>query len=107
MRRREADFATAEVQAAARHLGSLIRQARLARKWSQTLLAERARVSKPTLSRIEKGAVEPSIGLWLAVLEALGLSSIPRDVRDPVSEALLNTTRTQRARTGRRDDLDF
>lgn len=107
MRRREANFATAESQAVARHLGGLVRQARLARGWSQAALAERARVSKPTLSRIEKGAVEPGLGLWLAVFEALGLLSLLRAVQDPVSESLLDTTRAQRARARRRDDLDF
>lgn len=107
MRRRESDFASEDTNATARHLGELVRQARLARAWSQAGLAERSGVSKATLSRIEKGAVEPSLGLWLAVLGALGLTYALRDVRDRVSEALLDRTRTQRARPRRRDDLDF
>ena len=107
MRRREADFSTAAVRNTAQHLGGLIRQARLARHWSQAALAERARVSKPTLSRIENGAVEPAIGLWLSVMEALGLLALLDRVQDPGSAAFLDETRKQRARPRARDDLDF
>ncbi|WP_425508307.1 helix-turn-helix domain-containing protein [Tahibacter amnicola] len=53
MRRRESDFASPAVKAATNHLATLVRQARLARGWSQAELAEGARLSTPTPHRIE------------------------------------------------------
>ncbi len=107
MRRKEADFATPAATKAAAHLGDLVRQARLARSWTQQGLAERARISLATLKRMEGGAVEVSLGGWLAVFESLGLMSLFNALRDPASAALLDQTRAQRARRGQRDDLDF
>lgn len=107
MARKETDFATPAAAKAALHLGTLIRQARLARSWTQQGLAERARLSLATLKRMEGGGVEVSLGGWLAAFESLGLLSLFSDLRDPASAALLDQTRTQRARRGKRDDLDF
>ncbi|CAM5263729.1 hypothetical protein RLIN73S_00663 [Rhodanobacter lindaniclasticus] len=56
-------------------------------------LAERARVSLATLKRIEGGSLSTSLGAWLAVFERVGLMSRLTELRDPVSEALLNETR--------------
>ena len=107
MRRKEAEFATSSAVKAAVHLGNLVRQARLARSWTQQDLAERARVSLATLKRMEGGAVEVSLGGWLAVLESLGLLPLIATLQDPASAALLDQTRSRRARRGQRDDLDF
>lgn len=107
MRRREADFASPAVLQTAVHFGGLVRQARLARSWTQQGLAERARISLATLKRMEGGAVEVSLGGWLAVFESLGLLSLFGALRDPASAALLDTTKARRARPGQRDDLDF
>lgn len=107
MRRKEFDFATPAAQATAAHIGELVRQARLARAWTQQALAERARISLATLKRMEGGAVEVSLGGWLSVFECLGLLPLLRELRDPASAALLDATRTQRARSRKRDDLDF
>lgn len=107
MRRRESDFATPAAHATATHLGELVRQARLARSWTQQALAERARVSPATLKRMEGGAVEVSLGGWLSVFECLGLLPLLRELRDPASAAVLDATRAQRARSRARDDLDF
>ena len=107
MRRKEAEFATSSAVKAAVHLGNLVRQARLARSWTQQGLAERARVSLATLKRMEGGAVEVSLGGWLAVFESLGLLPLLGNLCDPASAALLDATRAKRARGGRRDDLDF
>lgn len=98
MRRKESDFASLASSRAAVHLAGLVRQARLARGWSQAELAERARLSAPTMHRIEKGAVETSLGAWLAVLERLGLLHLLENLRDPASAALLDATRAQRPR---------
>lgn len=108
MRRKEADFATPATVATASRLGDLVRQARLARSWTQQDLAERARVGLATLKRMERGAVEVSLGGWLAVFESLGLLSLFDALRDPASAALLDATKAKRARRARSDDdLDF
>jgi transcriptional regulator with XRE-family HTH domain len=107
MRRKETDFATPASLNTAAHLGALVRQARLARSWTQQGLAERARIGLATLKRLEGGAVEVSLGGWLAVFESLGLLSLLGALRDPASAALLDDTRAKRVRTGQRHDLDF
>lgn len=107
MRRKEADFATPAALATAAHLGQLVRQARLARSWTQRGLAERARISLATLKRLEAGAVEVSLGGWLSVFDSLGLLSLLGELADPASAALLDTTKARRARPGSRTDLDF
>jgi transcriptional regulator with XRE-family HTH domain len=108
MRRNEQQFASPAVEAGADHLGHVVRQARLARRWTQAALAERARVSLATLKRIESGSISASLGAWLGVMEQVGLLSLVRQLRDPASEALLNDTRVKRGRQPRpRDDLDF
>ena len=109
MRRKEADFATPAAQQTARHLATLIRQARLVRNWSQAELAERSRASLATIKRIERGALETSLGAWMAALELVGVLPRLNELRDPASEALLNDTRAKRPRRARlaADDLDF
>lgn len=107
MRKKEADFATPAALKAAAHLGALVRQARLARSWTQLGLAERARISLATLKRMEGGGVEVSLGGWLAVFESLGLLPLVAGLQDPTSAALLDATKAKRARPRQRDDLDF
>lgn len=107
MRRKEADFASPVAVKTAGHLGGLVRQARLARSWTQQALAERARISLATLRRMEGGAVEVSLGGWLSVFETLGLLPLLGALRDPASAALLDTTKAKRVRSSQRDDLDF
>ncbi len=54
-------------------LGENIKLARLRRKLSSEQVAERANISRPTLSAIEKGSPSVSIGSFLLVLQVLGL----------------------------------
>ena len=54
-------------------IGENIKLARLRRKFSSEQVAERANISRPTLSAIEKGKPTVSIGSYLLVLQALGL----------------------------------
>jgi transcriptional regulator with XRE-family HTH domain len=54
-------------------LGENIKLARLRRRLSAEQVAERANISRPTLSAIEKGSESVSIGLYLQVLVVLGL----------------------------------
>ena len=54
-------------------MGDNIRLARLRRKLSAEQVAERANISRPTLSAIEKGSPTVSIGSYLLVVQVLGL----------------------------------
>lgn len=54
-------------------LGENIKLARLRRKFSSELVAERAGISRSTLISIEKGYEGVSIGYYLSVLHVLGL----------------------------------
>lgn len=53
--------------------GENFKLARLRRKLSSEQLAERANISRPTLSAIEKGSPTVSMGSYLLVLQVLGL----------------------------------
>lgn len=54
-------------------VGENIKLARLRRKLSAELVAERADISRPTLTAIEQGSPTVSMGSYLMVLQALGL----------------------------------
>lgn len=54
-------------------MGENIKLARLRRKLSAQQVAERANISRPTLTSIEKGAPTVSVGSYLLVLQVLGL----------------------------------
>ena len=54
-------------------MGENIKLARLRRKLSAEQIAERANISRPTLSAIEKGSKTVSIGSYLLVLQVLSL----------------------------------
>lgn len=55
-------------------LGENIKLARLRRRLSAQQVSERAGISRPTLSAIEKGRPNVSIGLYIQVLFVLGLA---------------------------------
>lgn len=54
-------------------VGENIKLARLRRKLSAEQVAERANISRPTLTAIEKGLPTVSIGSYFLVLQVLGL----------------------------------
>jgi transcriptional regulator with XRE-family HTH domain len=54
-------------------VGENIKLARLRRKLSSEQVAERAYISRPTLSSIEKGSASVSIGSYLQVMFVFGL----------------------------------
>lgn len=98
MKRPAKTFTTPAADAAARHLGALVRQGRLARRWTLAELAERARIGTATLKRVEKGEGSVSLAVWLAVFERLGLLPLLMKLQDPAASALLDETRAKRAR---------
>lgn len=55
-------------------LGRDIRDARLRRRIATAIMAERASISRTTLSKVEKGDPGVSLGNYAAVLFVLGLS---------------------------------
>ena len=56
-----------------KNMGEQIRFARLRRKLSMELIAERAGISRQTVGAVEKGSPSVSIGILANVLLALGL----------------------------------
>jgi len=56
-------------------VGEQIKLARLRRKFSSEIIAERAGISRPTLIAIEKGQPTVSIGHYINVMKALGLEN--------------------------------
>ena len=84
-------------------LGERIRTARLRRRLSAKLTAERAGMSLMTLRSVERGGMGVTIGAYVAALHVLGLDCdldavaqadpLGRDLQDA---ALPNATRTKR-----------
>ena len=61
-----------QTQSLLSQMGEQIRLARLRRHLSSELVAERALISRQTLTAIEKGSASVAIGAYAAVLHALG-----------------------------------
>ena len=73
---------------ALRKLGQDIRDARLRRRIPVALMAERARISRMTLHKIEKGETGTSIGAYASVLFVLSLEKHLADLADITHDAL-------------------
>ena len=56
-------------------LGERLRLARLRRKFTVSLVAQRAEISRPTLNKVEKGDPSVTLGTYLQVLTVLGLET--------------------------------
>ena len=87
-------------------MGEQIRLARLRRHLPSELVAERANVSRQTLTSIEKGAPSVALGAYAAVLHALGgleqdLLLIAKD--DEMGRKLQDLNLSQRKRAPRRE----
>lgn len=87
-------------------MGEQIRLARLRRHLPSELVAERASVSRQTLTSIEKGAPSVALGAYAAVLHALGgleqdLLLIAKD--DEMGRKLQDLDLPQRRRAPRRE----
>ena len=63
------------IQSILKEVGGNIKLARLRRKLSIEQVAERANISKPTLTSIEKGVSTVSVGAYLQVLTILRLEN--------------------------------
>jgi transcriptional regulator with XRE-family HTH domain len=101
------------VRRALAKLGSDLREARLRRSLPADVIANRAFTTRPTLRRIEAGDPGVGIGIYAAVLQALGLLDGLGDLADPrndrtgqilSAEALPERARIKRRKTGTRND---
>lgn len=54
-------------------VGQMISDARKQEKMTQSELAEKVGTNKTYISRIEKGVIEPGVGLFFRIIDALGL----------------------------------
>lgn len=76
------------VKRALRKLGSDMRDARRRRRIPMRLAAERAGISRATLSKIEKGDEGVSIGAYAKVLFILGMNQRLIELVDPKFDVL-------------------
>lgn len=97
---------SAAVQRTLRKLGADIRDARLRRSLPMAVVAERAFTSRSTLQRVEEGDTSVSIGIYGAVLQALGLltglGSVADVAHDTIGQSLAAAALPKRARTKRK-----
>ena len=89
-------------------MGMQIKYARLRRKLTSELVAERAGISRATLSAIEKGAPSVALGCYAAVLHALNymdkdLLLVAKD--DEFGRKLQDLDLTVKKRIRRKKDL--
>jgi transcriptional regulator with XRE-family HTH domain len=96
------------VRRALSKLGADIRDARRRRRLPSAVVAERAFTSRPTLQRIEGGDHAVSIGIYAAVLQALGLldglGTLAEASKDEVGLAIASDNLPKRARLSKRRD---
>lgn len=96
-----------------RKLGTDLREARQRRRLTMTVVAERAFTSRATLQRVEAGDPGVSMGIYAAVLQALGflegLDQLADPSRDEVGQALSSAELPKRIRmpgSGRKPSHD-
>lgn len=83
---------------AIQHLGGLIQRARIAKAITQKDLAERARITRSTLARMEKGEAGVALWTWINVFEVLGLLKHLESLSDPLTDALVHESMPKRVR---------
>src|SRR6185295_4733514 len=95
----------AAVRRMLRKLGADIHDARRRRRLPMAVIAERAFTSRTTLQRVEAGDAGVSIGIYAAVLQALGLleglGQIADISQDSIGQALSAAELPARARLRR------
>jgi transcriptional regulator with XRE-family HTH domain len=69
-------------------LGADIKAARLRRRITMALMAERAFVSRSTLQKVEQGDPAVSLGVYATVLFILGLSERIADLADAATDSV-------------------
>jgi transcriptional regulator with XRE-family HTH domain len=96
----------ATVIRALRKLGADLSAARRRRRLTMALVAERALISRATLSRVERGEAGVSLGIYATVLYVLGLADRIAELADPrgdpIGAALEDARLPKRVRLARR-----
>lgn len=69
-----------------RKLGADIQVARKRRRLTMAIVAERAFISRNTLTRVERGDPAVTLGVYATVLFVLGLAGRLGDLADPLSD---------------------
>ncbi len=72
-------------------LGERIRLARREKRWSEAEAAERARISRATLQKIERGGLGVALGLVLEVCTIVGVPILGASDGVPLASALEHT----------------
>lgn len=73
---------------ALRKLGQDLRDARKRRRIPMELLADRARISRSTLTKVEKGDESVALGIYASVLFVLGLVEGLGNLADPATDTV-------------------
>jgi transcriptional regulator with XRE-family HTH domain len=93
------------VRKALRKLGGDIQIARKRRRLTMAIVAERAFISRNTLTRVERGDPAVALGIYATVLFVLGLAERVGDLADPLADrvglSLEGDRLPQRARGGK------
>ena len=89
-------------------VGTNTKQARLRRRYSAEIVAERSAISRKTLQRVERGDPAVAFGVYARVLQALGLvedlATLARD--DELGRRLQDLQLPMRRRAPRKAGLD-
>lgn len=106
---REKNIVLPRVARIFKELGENIRLARLRRKFSTTLLAERAGIARNTLRAIELGSANVTFGAYVNVLYCLGLENDLRLIAkdDELGRKLQDANLLVRARAPRTNRIDI
>lgn len=84
------------VRKALRKLGSDIQIARKRRRLTMAIVAERAFISRNTLTKVERGDPAVALGIYATVLFVLGLAERVGDLADPLADSVGLSLETQR-----------
>jgi transcriptional regulator with XRE-family HTH domain len=84
------------VRKALRKLGADIRVARKRRRLTMTTIAERAFISRNTLTRVERGDPAVALGIYTTVLFVLGLAERVGELADPLADSVGQSLETER-----------
>jgi len=90
-----------------RAYGNNLKLARLRRKYSAETVAQRAGITRKTLSRVEKGDSAVALGIYARVMQALRLEEdlAKLAVDDPLGRRLQDSALSTRRRAPRREPL--
>ena len=85
---RTTSLAPIPVKKALQTLGNNLKEARIKRRITMALLAERAGVTMVTLAKIEKGDAAVSLGIYAKILFILGLLDNLNKLADPTTDTV-------------------